>query len=433
MELLYPFFFGEAVPAYANSLVFTGLFAIIFAGYMAWMIGSNDIANAMATSVGSKALTYKQAVIIAAIADFLGAVIAGGTVTDTVRKGIVNSDIFANDPNLLILGMVAAMLSAGIWLHVATSLGLPVSTTHSIVGAIVGFGLLLYGVNAVNWAKVGSIVASWILSPIGGGIVAALLYMFIRKVILNAANPMKRMYIWGPILGAITIGLLVLAGIWKGFSKMEIMKGIDWTPLNLIAVSSVAALIGFVVLWFLVRRYVPENHPDLSGIERIFIILQVMTATYVAFSHGANDVANAIGPLAAVLDTLRTGVVTSDVSVPLWILIYGGGGIALGLSLHGYKVMRTVGEKITEITPSRGFAAELSAASVVTVFSKMGMPVSTTHTLVGAVLGIGLVSGAGALNYSVIRNIAFSWILTLPVAGILCVTIFWILRMVLSM
>jgi inorganic phosphate transporter, PiT family len=433
MDFLYPFFFGDVIPAHANTLVFTGVFAIVFAGYMAWMIGSNDIANAMATSVGSKALSYKQAVTIAAIADFLGAVVAGGTVTDTVRKGIVNSDLFVDDPTLLIIGMVSAMLAAGIWLHLATNLGLPVSTTHSIVGAIVGFGLLVYGTSAVNWAKVGSIVASWVLSPVGGGLIAMLLYYFIQKVILTASNPMKRMRIYAPVLGAITIGLLVLSGIWKGFSKMEFVSHIDWTPMRLASVALIAGFIGFVILWVLVRKYVPENHPNLSGIERIFIILQVITATYVAFSHGANDVANAIGPLAAVLDTLRTGQVSSGVSVPLWVLIYGGAGIAIGLSLHGYKVMRTVGEKITEITPSKGFAAELSAASVVTVFSKMGMPVSTTHTLVGAVLGVGLVSGAGALNYSVIRNIAFSWILTLPVGAVLCIIIFLILRVILGL
>ena len=311
MEFIFPFFFGDAVPQYATTLAFIGVFAVFFAGYMAWMIGANDIANAMATSVGSKALTYKQAVVIAAIADFLGAVIAGGTVTDTVRKGIVNSDLFANDPNLLILGMVAAMLSAGIWLHVATNFGLPVSTTHSIVGAIVGFGLLVYGTSAVNWGKVGSIVASWVLSPVGGGLLAMAVYLFIKKVILDATSPMRRMRIYGPFLGAVTIGMLVLAGIWKGFSKMEFMKHIDWTPGKLVSVAAIAGVIGFIVLWYLVRRYVPKGESNLNGIERIFIILQVMTATYVAFSHGSNDVANAIGPLAAGVGNLTywTGVI----------------------------------------------------------------------------------------------------------------------------
>ncbi len=432
MDFFYPFFFGDVVPANADVFVYLGLFAVVFAGYMAWMIGSNDVANAMATSVGSKALTYKQAVVTAAIADFLGAVLAGGTVTDTVRKGIVNSDVFASDPNLLIIGMIAAMLSAGIWLHLATNLGLPVSTTHSIVGAIVGFGLLLYGGHAVNWAKVGSIVASWVLSPFGGGLMAMGVFIFIQKVILTAGNPIKRMRIYGPMLGGFTIGMLVLSGIWKGFAKMQFMQSIDWTPIKLILVALAAAIVGYFILTVLVRRFVPENHPDLSGIERIFIILQVITATYVAFSHGANDVANAIGPLAAVLSTIQTGQVAAGVPVPMWVLVFGGAGIALGLSLHGFKVMRTVGEKITEITPSRGFAAELSAATVVTLFSKLGMPVSTTHTLVGAVLGIGIVSGSGGLNLGVVRNIAFSWILTLPVAGLLCVAIFWILRTVMG-
>jgi inorganic phosphate transporter, PiT family len=267
-----------------------------------------------------------------------------------------------------------------------------------------------------------------VLSPVGGGLLAMAVYIFIKKTIFDATEPMKRMRTIGPFLGAITISMLVLAGIWKGFSKMDFMKHIEWTPAKLVTVAAIAGVIGFIVLWFLVRRYVSRNDSNLSGIERIFIILQVMTATYVAFSHGANDVANAIGPLAAVLETLRTGQVTSGVSVPLWVLLFGGAGIAIGLSLHGFKVMRTVGEKITEITPSRGFAAELSAATVVTLFSKMGMPVSTTHTLVGAVLGIGLVSGSGGLNMGVVRNIAFSWILTLPVAAVLCVIIFLILR-----
>lgn len=432
MDFLYSFFYGDSVPAYADQFIFLGVFALIFAGYMAWMIGSNDVANAMATSVGSKALTYRKAVLIAAIADFLGAVLAGGTVTDTVRKGIVNSGVFANDPDLLILGMVAAMLSAGVWLHLATNFGLPVSTTHSIVGAIVGFALLIYGFEAVHWGKVGSIVTSWVLSPLGGGLLALLMYMLIRKLILTAADPIRAMRIYGPMLGALTIWMIVLSGIWKGFKKLKVIEGHAWTAGELVLVSAIAAVIGYLILVFLIRRFVREHGRELRGIERIFIILQVITATYVAFSHGANDVANAIGPLAAVLDTMRTGTVATGVPVPLWVLVLGGAGIALGLSLHGFKVMRTVGEKITEITPSRGFAAEISAATVVTLFSKLGMPVSTTHTLVGAVLGVGLVSGTGALNLKIVRNIAFSWVLTLPVAAILCVLFFVILRGVLG-
>ncbi len=423
LELLSSFF-GTT----ETSFLLLGSFAVLFAGYMAWMIGSNDIANAMATSVGSNAITYKQAVVIAAIANFLGAVLAGGSVTDTVRKGIVNSDLFVNDPNLLVIGMISAMLAAGIWLHIATNMGLPVSTTHGIVGAIVGFALLVYGLQAVQWDQVVAIVASWIISPLGGGAIGFGVFVFIRKFILTAKNPMRATYIYAPILGAITIWMIVLSGIWKGLKNLNI----HLDPYQLVIVSIIAAIIGYIFLFLLVRRYVPKNHPEMTGIERIFVILQVITATYVAFSHGANDVANAIGPLAAVLSTIQSGIVAKGVPVPLWVLVYGGLGIAIGLSLHGYKVMRTVGEKITEITPSRGFSAEFSAATVVTVFSKLGMPVSTTHTLVGAVMGIGLASGMGALNMKVLRSILFSWILTLPVAAVLCMIIFFLIRTLLG-
>ncbi|MBD3166217.1 phosphate permease, partial [bacterium] len=378
-------FLAEFFQTTDTRLIIIASMTLVFAFYMAWTIGANDVANSMATSVGSGTINFRQAVIIAGIANFLGATLAGGSVTDTVRKGIVNSELFVQDPNLLIIGMVAALLASAVWLHSATFLGLPVSTTHSIVGAIVGFGLIVYGLPAVHWGKVVQIILSWVISPVGGGLLAYFLFIGIRRFILNAAVPHKRMLLLGPFLGAMTIGIIVLSAIWKGLKNLDIIL----SPLQLVLVSLLAAVAGYFFLLFFIRRNQKDTRDpsDLSNIERTFMMLQIVTATYVAFSHGSNDVANAIGPMAAVLATIKDGIVALKVPVPLWVLMLGGTGIAVGLAMYGWKVMKTVGHKITEITPSRGFSAEFAAATVVTVASKMGLPISTTHTLVGAVLG----------------------------------------------
>jgi len=399
------------------------MMAIGFGIYMAWSIGANDVANAMATSVGSGTITHKQAVILAGVFNFSGSVFAGGKVAETVRNGIVNTDLFANDPNLLILGMVSALLAAAIWLHGASYVGMPVSTTHSIVGAIIGFGLLVYGVQAVRWDKVIQIVLSWIVSPLFGGLISFLVFVLIRRTILNAKNPFRSVRIWAPFYGALTIGIIAIAALVKGLKNLNINVSTGQTWLIALA----AAIIGFVAISFIVRRQQMDGK-DMRKVERIFMLLQLLTASYVAFAHGANDVANAVGPMAAVISTIQAGVVALKVPVPFWILILGGAGILAGLLSYGYRVMRTVGKNITEITPSRGFAAEFAAASVVLIASKLGLPVSTTHTLVGAVLGVGFAQGFDALNFRVIRTILYSWLLTLPIAALLTSGIFLALR-----
>jgi len=407
------------------TMVAMGLMAVGFGLYMAWTIGANDVANAMATSVGSGTVTHRQAVLIAGIFNFSGAIFAGGTVTDTVRKGIVNTELFSQEPTLLIIGMVSALLAAALWLHAATLFGMPVSTTHSIVGAIVGFGLLTYGTTAVHWQQVFFIVLSWVISPVGGGLLAFLLFILIRKVILTQENLEKAMKVWVPVFGALTLWILVISAIWKGLKRFSLHP----TGAQMLLISLAAAVLGYLLLLFIVfRKLKSSSKTNIHDVERVFMLLQLMTAAYVAFAHGSNDVANAVGPMAAVIQTISNGLVALKVEVPFWILFMGGFGILIGLATYGYRVMKTVGSNITEITPSRGFSAEFSAATVVLVASKLGLPVSTTHTLVGAVLGVGLAQGFDALNLRVIRTIVFSWLLTLPIAAGLAMGIYATLR-----
>ncbi len=411
------------------NLFILGCLSIAFGFYMAWTIGTNDVANSMGTSVGSKTLNYRQAVLIAGIANFIGASFAGGNVTETIRTGIVNTELFTQEPNLLILGMVATLLGTALWLHLASFLELPVSTTHSIVGAIIGFALIVYGINSVNWVKVIQIVLSWLISPIGGGVLAYLIFRFIRNVILNVRDPGERIALFAPIFGALTIWIIVLAAIWRGLKNLQI----HLTSLELILVSIVAAIVGYMILYIVVRNLKRKNIESITRVERIFMMLQVFTATYVAFSIGSNDVANAIGPLAAVLAIIKNGIVELRVPVPFWILVLGGLGISLGLIMYGWKVMKTIGTKITEITPTRGFAAEFSAATVVTFCSHLGMPVSTTHTIVGAVLGVGLAQGFETVNLKIIRTIIYSWLMTLPITAGISILLFYIFRFIFSM
>jgi inorganic phosphate transporter, PiT family len=406
-----------------------GLMAIGFGIYMAWTIGANDVANAMATSVGSGSISHKKAVIIAGVFNFSGAVLAGGTVTDTVRKGIVNTNLFEQEPTLLIIGMVSTLLAAAIWLHVATFFAMPVSTTHSIVGAIVGFGLLVYGLEAVNWGKVAQIIMSWVISPLGGGLLSYILFKFIRKTMLNAKNPGKATMFWAPLFGALTVGIIAISMIWKGLKNFHL----QFSALQMFGIAFIAGTIGYIIIAMIIRSKKNEDWNDIKNVEKIFMVLQLITACYVAFAHGSNDVANAIGPMAAVISTIEHGVVAAKVPVPFWILLFGGIGILLGLATYGYRVMATVGSDITEITPSRGFAAQFSAATVVLLCSKMGLPISTTHTLVGGVLGIGFAQGFDSLNTRVVRTIILSWLLTLPIAAILTMIIFFIIRTVLGL
>lgn len=386
---------------------------------MACNIGANDVANAMGTSVGSKSLTFRQAVLIAAVAVFAGALFVGGHVSDTVRKGMVDPNLFADMPMHLVYGMISALVAASIWLHIASSLGWPVSTTHSIVGAVVGFGVIAGGAEAVNWGKVGFVVMSWVVSPVMGGLVAYGVFRFITVKIFDQRNPVEQSKKWVPLMVFVVFVILANAMVYKGLKNLKLDMGFQ----NALMVALMVGAVAFVIAKFLVNK-VKEVSPDdinqqFASTEYIFKFLQVITAFYVAFAHGANDVANAVGPLAAVVSILKSGSVEMKVQMPLWILAMGGTCIVFGLLIWGTRVMETIGKKITEITPSRGFSAEFAAATVVLICSKMGLPISTTHTLVGSVIGVGFARGLASLNLAIIKKIVVSWIATVPFTAVL--------------
>jgi PiT family inorganic phosphate transporter len=405
------------------------LLALLFGLYMAWGIGANDVANAMATSVGARAITVKQAILIAAVFEFLGAFLAGGEVTSTIRKGIIDSSALVGNPDVLILGMLAALLAAAVWLTVASRFGWPVSTTHSIVGAIVGFAIATIGMEAVHFDKVGSIAASWVVSPLLAGTLSFLLVRSVQWLILDRPNPdvYARRYVPAYIfLAALNIALVTLL---KGLKHI----GLDLSALEAVSYSVAFALVIMAGGAVMVRRTHKATAEEVdnyhyANVERTFAVLMIVTACAMAFAHGSNDVANAIGPVAAIISTVQSGEVFQKASVPPYVLLLGAAGIVIGLATYGHRVMATVGRKITELTPSRGFAAELAAASTVVLASGTGLPISTTHTLVGAVLGVGLARGISALNLGVIRTIFMSWVITLPVGAVLAVLFYYILR-----
>ena len=401
--------------------------------YMAWNIGANDVANAMGTSVGSGALTLRRAIVVAAVFEFSGAVLFGGHVTDTIRKGILDPALFSGGgtfgtegPVILALGMTAALLAAAAWLQVATMVGLPVSTTHSIVGAVIGFGVTAAGSAAVDWGKVVEIAASWVVSPALGGLLGFLTFVVVRRLVLVRDDPVASTIRVAPYLVGVVGYILALTFVYKALSNVLFDPHPFVTQLTALAVGGVCILITRA----LVRPPATRPRDPYVFVEMVFGGVQVVTAAFVAFAHGANDVANAVGPLAAVVGIAQTGfeAVPTEVGVPRWILAAGGAGIVVGLATWGYKVIATIGKHITEITPTRGFAAEFGAACTVLLASRLGLPVSTTHTLVGAVIGVGMAQGIGALNLRTIRNIIYSWIATLPAAALLSGLSFLILR-----
>lgn len=462
------------------------LILILLTGfYMAWNIGANDVANAMGTSVGSGALTLKRAVILAAILEFAGAFYFGSHVSKTMQSGIINPDLFTQNPRILVYGMLAALASAGIWLQIASYFGWPVSTTHSIVGAIVGFGAVVGGLQAVYWEQVGFIISSWILSPIIGGILGYYIFNIIRLKIFYTSNPVEAARTFTPIIVFIVTSVLGLVLVFEGFRNLHL----NLTVLEKMLITLGAGLFCSVISYFLVQRIspspkenlVPTYGPDItlsldkarrhlqkvrnasSGelhyhtgllieevenlshsiqqkqdvaithteylkVEKIFGYLQVISACMMAFAHGANDVANAIGPLSAAVAILTTGLFAVDAPVPAWALALGGIGIVIGLATWGWRVIETIGKKITELTPSRGFAAEFGAAITIVLASRLGMPISTTHTLVGAVLGVGFARGLEAVNLTTTRDILISWIVTVPLGSLLAVLIFYPIR-----
>lgn len=460
------------------------VFILIAGFYMAWSIGANDVANAMGTSVGSGALTLRQAVMIAAVLEFSGALFFGAPVAETLQSGIVNSDIFAPNPRLFVYGMLAALIATGAWLQAASYYGWPVSTTHAIVGGVIGFGAMIGGFDAVNWGNVAFIVSSWVLSPILGGVFSYVLFNILRKQILYTADPVAKAKKLAPIFVFIVVTTLSLIIIFNGLENL----GYNPSFLEAMLFSVLVGVIGTIIGHFLVRRIegpqpetVPAYNPEVSRglekalrnlkqvqsassgemqyhanklveeletleasakkssegrllsadytvVEKIFGRLQIMSACLMAFAHGANDVANAIGPLSAAIMVLSTGVLQSTTIVPMWALTLGGLGIVTGLATWGWRVIATIGKKITELTPTRGFAAEFGAAATVLIASRLGLPISTTHTLVGSVIGVGLARGIEALNLATTRDIVVSWVITVPVSAILTVAAFYAIQ-----
>lgn len=464
------------------------LITILVTGfYMAWNIGANDVANAMGTSVGSGALTLRRAVIVAAILEFCGAFFFGSRVTQTLQSGIVNIDIFASDPKILVYGMLASLASAGMWLHIASYFGWPVSTTHSIVGALIGFGAIVGGFEAIHWVKVSYIISSWIFSPLLGGILGYYIFMIIRKNIFYTLNPVGAARRLTPVLVFFVILILAAVLVFEGFQHIETGLN-DVEKLGLVLFIAVC---GALISYFFVRKIDSDlihastkpygigkkvtsclerarqylnkaaslstgefryhvglveedvegieraveqktvfsaSHTEYAKVEKIFSYLQIMSACMMAFAHGANDVANAIGPLSAAVTILMTGGFAATSSIPTWALALGGTGIVIGLATWGWRVIDTIGKKITELTPSRGFAAEFGAATTIVLASRFGMPVSTTHTLVGAVLGVGLARGLEAVNLSTTKDILVSWVVTVPLGAGLTILIFYAIR-----
>ena len=408
--------------------------AAVFGIFMAWGIGANDVANAMATSVGSKAITIKQAIILAAIFEFAGAYLAGGSVTKTIRKGIIDLNAFEGNSDLLIWGMLAALLAAGTWLLVASYKGWPVSTTHSIVGAVVGFAAVGVSVDAVSWGKVGTIVLSWIVTPMLAGVIAYAVFTSIQKLIMNTQTPLENAKKYGPLYLFIVGFVIALVTIKKGLKHVgfNVEGGMEFVYAGLTGV--VIALIGA----FLIRRInftadqSNKTRSQFANVEKIFGVLMIFTASAMAFAHGSNDVANAVGPMAAVIGIAQEGVLASQSHLPSWVLLVGGVGIVTGLATLGYKVMATVGKNITELTPTRGFSAEIAAASTVVLATYTGLPISTTQTLVGAILGVGLARGIAAIDLRVVRNIFMSWVITLPAGAFLSIIFFYILKAIFS-
>ena len=405
--------------------------AALFGIFMAWGIGANDVANAMATSVGSKALTIRQAILVAAVFEFLGAVLAGGEVTSTIRKGIVDTDLLTGSPELLIYGMLASLLSAGTWLLVASRKGWPVSTTHTIVGAIVGFAAVGIGIDAVQWGKVGTIVMSWVVSPLIAGFIAFLIYMSVQRLILRQEDPLEKAKRYVPVYIFLAAFTIVLVTIVKGLKHVGLDLNLANSYLLAIGIALVIAIVGAIAIQRIKPDPKAEKRQHFYTVERVFAILMVVTACSMAFAHGSNDVANAIGPLAAVISVARTGIVGAQAALPIWVLLIGGIGIVVGLATFGKHVIATVGKKITQLTPSRGFAAELAAATTIVIASGTGIPISTTHTLVGAVLGVGLARGIDAIDLRVVGRVFVSWVVTIPAGALLSIIFFLIFKAIL--
>ncbi|RZQ55302.1 inorganic phosphate transporter [Pseudidiomarina tainanensis] len=416
----------DILSTYSMTLI---VLAAVFGLFMAWGIGANDVANAMGTSVGSKALTIKQAIIVAMIFEFAGAYLAGGEVTSTIRKGIIESAYFVDTPELLVFGMIGSLLAAGTWLLIASWAGWPVSTTHSIIGAIVGFSAVGVGVESVNWSSVVGIIGSWVITPMIAGIIAYFVFLSAQKLIFDSENPLNMAKRYVPFYMALTGFMISLVTIKKGLKHV----GIELTSFEgyslAIGIAVVVGVLGKILISRLKFDPAADKNMHYTNVEKVFAILMIVTACAMAFAHGSNDVANAIGPLAAVVSVVESGgEIASKAKLAWWVLPVGAFGIVLGLAMLGRRVIATIGKGITHLTPSRGFAAELAAATTVVIASGTGLPISTTQTLVGAVLGVGMARGIAALNLGVVRNIVVSWVVTLPAGAIMSIIFFFIIK-----
>jgi phosphate/sulfate permease len=462
------------------------ILVLVVGFYMAWNIGANDVSNAMGTSVGTGALTLRRAVLIAAVLEFSGAFFVGSNVSETMQRGIIDIDMFIHEPMILILGMCAALFGTSVWLQTASWFGWPVSTTHSIVGSILGFGWVIGGADAVHWGETGSIAISWVISPLIAAVISYLIFSILQRNILYTMNPIGAAKKCIPLLVFIVFATFTLSLIFNGLKNLHI----DFSFPGAFAIAILIGAVACAISYFLVRRiplpdgenlppsrYLPQTVISLEKaikhlqrvhiascdvhygkvgnilsevrtlssemrkksslgdqtseygtVEKMFVYLQILSACFVAFAHGANDVANAIGPVAAVLDTIKHGVISQTTAVPSWLLAFGGIGIVVGLATWGWRVIETIGKKITELTPTRGFCAEFGAATTILIASKLGLPISTTHCLVGAVLGVGMARGLRALNLNVLRDIVLSWVITIPASAIVSVLIFYALR-----
>jgi len=398
------------IPLILISAIFLGFFS-------AYGVGANDVANAMGTSVGSKVLTVKQAILIAAVFEFLGAFLAGGGVTQTIRKGVIDPELFAGNLDIFIYGMISALFASGVWLLIASLRGWPVSTTHTIVGAIVGFGIYTLGMDKINWSVVGNIGLSWITSPLSSALVAGIFYYICKEFLIKKQSKYEPLIVnFYIFLAGFAIALITVT---KGLKNIFKQQGFDPTFSDSVMISAIAALVFTLIFYLFFKvKFKNTNHNP----EAQFAYLMVFTSCAVAFAHGSNDVANAIGPLAAV-NQATSQLLNQPYSLetPLWILFLGAAGIVVGLATLGYRVMKTIGEKIVTLSPSKGFSAQLAAALTVVIASQLNMPVSTTHTLVGAVIGIGLVEGVSSINLKSVQTIVMSWVITLPAGALLAV------------
>ncbi|MEE8541482.1 MAG: inorganic phosphate transporter [Desulfobacterales bacterium] len=398
------------------------ILGFIFGFYMAWNIGANDVANSMASAVGAKAITIRQAIVIAAVLNILGAAFIGSHVTNTIRKGIVSTQVLA-DPHLALIGALSALLAAALWVSFATWKSLPVSTTHAIVGAMIGFGIMAGGFSVINWGKLGAVVLSWVISPVFSLATAFLMFKIIIKFIISHKDAFSRSIRLSPLFIALALFVVVLSFLFK----TPLGKKLSLSTGSAITIAIIlAAILGFfamVLLKYLIAKKKSNNE------EEVFRYIQIGTACYVALAQGANDVANAIGPLAVIYFLIKTGEVGAQVPVPSFLLIFGGIGIALGIAMAGHRVMDTIGHRITTLTNTRGFAVEFAAATTVLVASKMGLPVSTTHAAVGGVMGVGLARGIEAVNFRIIFQIMIYWVLTVPAAALTSMLLFKILQL----